>query len=70
MDDLDVDLQAVRSGTRHAGTGLIDPNDLVVGLPAPESTSRASSARINVGPTTVEYEWPVRGEGAFDGSAA
>lgn len=70
MGDLDVDLQAVRSGTRHQDTGLIDASDLVVGLSAPESTSGASSARINVGPTTVEYERPVRGEGEFDGSAA
>jgi hypothetical protein len=70
MDDLDIGLQAVRSGTRHEATGLINANDLVLGLSAPESTSRASSARINVGPTNGEYERPVRGEGAFGGSAA
>lgn len=70
MDDLDVDLQAIRSGTRHAGPGLLDAKDLVAGLSDPESTSRASSARTNVGPTTVEFQRAVRGEGALHGSAA
>lgn len=70
MDDLDADLQAFRSGTRHEAASLIDANDLVLGLCAPESTSRPSSARIDVGPTTVDYERPVRGEGAFGRCAA
>lgn len=70
MDDLDVDLQPVRSGTRHEATSPIDADDLVAGLSAPESTSGASSARIDVDPTIVEYERPVRDEGEFGGSAA
>lgn len=73
------DLPVVRSGTRHEGTGLIDANGRVLGLSAqstsrlgisPPSTSRSWSARIIVGPTTVEDDWSVRGESAFGGSAA